>query len=85
MKIHTCPMIMLSNEEYTSAITTLNTGNALIQEIKKKFPKNDISTIYIEGRSLEEIRNALAILDFLRYDEADVYVEGEQTGDILTL
>lgn len=85
MKIHTNPMIMLSNEEYTSAITTLNTGNALVKKVKETFPKNDISTIYIEGRSLEEIRNALAVLDFLRYDEADVCVDNKQTGDILTL
>lgn len=84
MKIRTEPVVIFTNEEYTSAITTLENGNALVKKIKEAFPKNDMSTIYIEGRDLEEIRNALAILDFLRYEEADIYVDNEQTGDILT-
>lgn len=77
MEIRTNPIVMFTDQEWSSAITTLNTGSALVKKAKEAFPKNDISNIYIEGRSLEEIHGALAILDFLRYEEADIYTDEE--------
>lgn len=77
MEIRTNPIVMLTDQEWRSAITTLETGSALVKKAKETFPKNDISTIYVEGRSLEEIHSALAVLDFLRYEEADIYTDEE--------
>lgn len=84
MEIRTNPIVTFTNEEQTSAIITLETGIELVKKMREAFPQNDYSTIYIAGMSLDEIYTALATLDFLRDNEADIYIDNEQAGDILT-
>lgn len=81
MEIRTNPIVTFTNEETTTARMTLETGKELVRKVKETFPQNVFSTIFIAGLPLSEISWALATLEFLREDNADIYVAEPEADD----